>query len=85
MLPHVMPCIWLSSQLAKTLELMIETGAAGITVDNLAWNRIDDPAATLEKLVKGGAVIHMVMRRSLTPYRSDFKDTPHYVFKGWIQ
>jgi hypothetical protein len=85
MLPHMTPRIWLTCELANTLELMISTGLKGITLDQLKWLRVSEPRASLEQLISGGAVIHMEMRLVQNRYTASFEETPHYIFKGWIQ
>ena len=84
-LPHLTPRLWLTSELANTLELMLRAGPTGITLDYLERNGISDPSARLEQLTQGGAVIHVEVRLAQNPYTSAFEDIPHYIFKGWIQ
>jgi hypothetical protein len=83
-LPHLTPRVWLSPELAETLELIIGAGLTGINSWRLMDAGILHPDIKIAELKEGGAVIYVEKRRATTSCGLGSGNVSHYTYKGWI-
>jgi hypothetical protein len=84
-LPHLTPVVWVSPELAPTLELIKGAGAIGISSFKLMDADIYDFEINVAQLQKEGAVIFIDRRPDACPGGILWDDILHYIYRGWIQ